>query len=67
MYGMLSPNSVELGLEYGKEIRAVQSYLLPSVGNDAEAVRGIAGLLTGMRVPRAQLGITQSSSHEVTH
>jgi hypothetical protein len=40
MYGVLSPSSAELGIEYG-EIREVRSYFLPSVGNDVAAVRGL--------------------------
>jgi hypothetical protein len=41
MYGVLSPSSAELGIEYGEEIREVRSYFLPSVGNDVAAVRGL--------------------------
>jgi hypothetical protein len=70
MYGVLSPSSVELGLEYGKETREVRSSFLPTSSHLQWVLMWsvrIASMLAGMRMSRARLGVAHTSGHEMTH
>lgn len=70
MYGALSPSSVGLGLEYGKETPEVRSSFLPTSCHLQWVLMWsarIASMLAGMRMSRAQLGVAHTSSHEMTH
>jgi hypothetical protein len=72
MYGVLSPSSVELGLEYahGKETREVRPFFPPTSSHLQWVLMWsarIASMLAGMGMSRAQLGVVHTSSHKMTH